>query len=196
MGEKLLSHRFTLQEYLKMEQESEVRHEFHNGEVFAMAGGTYNHSVIGSNALAIIHGACAKNACIPFNGDMKVEIQHSNKYLYPEVSVVCGKVELSEKTSHAITNPVLIAEVLSESTEGYDRGAKFRYYQQLSSFREYLLIDQASPVVTVYYLNDQGVWEMRNYMGLDAKFTLRSLAVEISLETLYLNTQDLQSPLP
>lgn len=177
-----------------MEQESEVRHEFHDGEIFAMAGGTYNHSIIGSNTLALIHGACAKKSCITFNGDMKVQISN-NKYLYPEVSVVCGPVEISKDTAHAITNPVLIAEVLSESTEGYDRGANFRFYQQLSSFREYLLIDQSSPVLTVYYLNDQDVWEMRNYMGLEAKFTLHSLGIEITLAALYLNTQDLQSPL-
>ncbi|MFK7922245.1 MAG: Uma2 family endonuclease [Bacteroidia bacterium] len=196
MGEQVFSHKLSVEEYLKMEQESEVRHEFHDGEVFAMAGGTYNHSVIGANALALIHGACAEKSCITFNGDMKVEIKASNKYLYPEVSVVCGPVDISEQTSHAITNPVLIAEVLSESTEGYDRGAKFRYYQQLASFREYLLIDQASPVVTVYYLNDKDVWEMRSYMGLEANFPLHSLDIEISLKALYLNTQDLQNPLP
>lgn len=179
-----------------MEQESETRHEFHDGVVFAMAGGTINHGRVSVNLLTELNLASRAKGCSTFNGDVKVKIPSNNKFLYPDASLVCGPIEISEQTSHAITNPVLIAEVLSESTEGYDRGGKFRYYQQLSSFREYLLIDQASPVVTVYYLNDKDVWEMRNYMGLEASFPLHSLGVEISLQALYLNTQDLQNPLP
>lgn len=193
MGEKALSV-LTIEEYLRFETESEIRHEFHDGEIFAMAGGTRNHGALGNAINTELNLQCRNKPCIPYNGDVKVRIEASNRFVYPEASVVCGKVETSPHDSEAITNPVLIAEVLSDTSEAYDRGAKFRLYQQLPSFQEYILIDQHRPVVTIFFRKEENIWEMREIIGLDQTIYLQSLEAEINMEDLYQNTQDLKEP--
>lgn len=180
---------------MQLERQAETRHEFHRGEVFAMAGGTINHGRVSVNLLTGLNIATRGTSCSTFNGDVKIEVSSGERYLYPDASVVCGPVETSSQTEHAITNPVLIAEVLSESTEAYDRGAKFLYYQQLQSFREYLLLDQRSPIATHYWCNEDAVWEMRTYLGLESKISLKSLDLSLSMAELYRDAEDLKAPL-
>ena len=194
MGEKALA-RLGIQDYLTFEAESDIRHEFHNGEIFAMAGGTRNHGKLGSNIVTELTLIERRKGCTTYNGDVKVRIEASNRFLYPEASVVCGEVESSIYDSESIVNPVLIAEVLSDSSEAYDRGEKFRQYRYLSSFREYLLIDQHRPVVTIFYKRDDQVWEMQEVLGLEGNIYLQSLDAEITMEDLYRNTQGLIGPL-
>ena len=194
MGEKVLA-TYSIAEYLAWEQAAELRHEFHNGELFAMAGGTRNHGKLGANIITELTIIERKNGCTTYNGDVKIRIEASNRFVYPEASVVCGKIETSVHDADSITNPVLVAEVLSDSTEAYDRGAKFRLYQQLPAFREYLLIDQHRPVVTVFYRREDKIWEMREVMGLDQSIPLQSLDANIQMADLYRNTEDLKEPL-
>ncbi len=193
MGEKALT-RLTISEYLAFEAGADIRHEFHQGEIFAMAGGTKNHGKIGSNIITELTLIERKKGCTTYNGDVKVRIEASDRFVYPEASVVCGTVETSPHDENSITNPILIAEVLSDTTEAYDRGAKFRLYQQLPSFKEYLLIDQHRPVVTIYYRRDEKIWEMREVIGLDHTIYLQSLEAEITMADLYHNTTDLKGP--
>lgn len=193
MGEKALT-RLTMSEYLAFEAGADIRHEFHQGEIFAMAGGTKNHGKIGSNIITELTLIERKKGCTTYNGDVKVRIEASDRFVYPEASVVCGTVETSIHDENSLTNPILIAEVLSDTTEAYDRGAKFRLYQQLPSFKEYLLIDQHRPVVTIYYRRDEKIWEMREVIGLDHTIYLQSLEAEITMADLYRNTTDLKGP--
>ncbi|MDX2247987.1 MAG: Uma2 family endonuclease [Bacteroidia bacterium] len=194
MGEKALA-TYNIKEYLSFEKEAETRHEFHNGEIFAMAGGTPNHSILGGNIVTELNLRGRSKGCTIFNGDARIRIETSNRFLYPEASVVCGEVEFSKDDPNAITNPMLIAEVLSESSEAYDRGAKFMYYQQIPSFREYILISQLYPVVNTFYKKDNAIWEMQTIIGLDGEFEIRTLGGIVKMADLYRNTRGLTDPL-
>ncbi len=189
MGEAALKTDLSIKEYLAFEKEAAVRHEYHAGEIFSMAGGTRNHGKLGLNIGTELNLLERGRECTTFNGDVKIWIATESSFVYPEASVVCGPIETSEHDPNAITNPLLIAEVLSDSTEAYDRGKKFRYYRSLPSFREYLLIDQEHPIVSIYFKNDQGTWEMGEVSGLDSKIHLRSLDAEIMMADLYRNVE-------
>jgi len=194
MGEQKLAHRYTIEEYLNMEAVSEERHEYHKGEVFAMAGGTYNHGLIGANASFALNMAARDKNCSVLSGDVRIRQEAADRFLYPDASVVCGEPEFGKTDKHAVTNPVLLVEVLSESSEAYDRGAKFFYYQQIPSLKEYLIIDQFRPVVTQIRRAEGSIWEIENHFGLDSAFKLVSLDATISLADIYRNVRELKEP--
>lgn len=195
MGLEASVKKYSIEEYLQLEAESEIRHEFHQGELFAMAGGTHNHSIIGANVTTELNLLTRTKDCITYNGDMKISLDIAHRFVYPEAAVVCGEAVFSEFTSHAITNPMLVAEVLSESTEAYDRGAKFMFYQQIPSFREYLLLDQTQPLVNVFFRREPEIWEMRTYLGLDQEIFLQSMDARLLMTDLYRGATDLKAPL-
>ncbi|MEM7656853.1 MAG: Uma2 family endonuclease [Bacteroidota bacterium] len=194
MGEKVLQQKLSIAEYVEFERTAEVRHEFHQGEIFAMAGGTRNHGTLGNAINTELNLICRNNPCTPFNGDVKIFLDASRRFLSPEASVVCGKEETSPYDEHAITNPILIAEVLSDTSEAYDRGEKFRLYRGLPSFKEYILIDQHRPVVNLFFKKDENIWEMQEVVGLDHSFSLQSMEGSIHMADLYRNATDLKEP--
>ncbi len=182
----------TVEEYIRMEQETNTKHEYHDGEVFALAGGTINHGLLCGNAYAEIRNKLSKNdnKCIPFTSEVKIYIEKRNSYLYPDCMVICGDIEKSKEESNAVTNPVLIVEVLSRSTAEYDRGDKFYFYRQLSSFKEYVLIEQDRYVVDVHYKSkNSDLWRITRYEGLDKKIKLQSINIEITMEELYFRAE-------
>lgn len=185
MGQPEYQHRLSIEEYLALEKETDTKYEYHDGEVYAMAGGTPTHSLIANNAGRSLGNALLGKRCYAYNSDLRVATSR-NKYFYPDVSVVCGKVTFFEELKNAATNPVLIVEVLSEETEAYDRGGKFMRYRMIESFREYVLIDQRLPFVEVFYKNDLNTWEYRAYTDLEGLIHLHSLEVDIPLADLYL----------
>jgi len=189
MGERAIDHPLTIEEYLAFEANADLRHEYHLGEIFAMAGGTRNHSILGTNILTELNLLGRKSGCTTFNGDMRIRIDAKNRFLYPEASVVCGPVEASEFDADSITNPVLIVEVLSESTEAYDRGEKFRLYRKLPSLQEYVLISQDRALVEVFTRKADNVWEMRAYAALEEMVALNSLSAEIAMTDVYRNVE-------
>lgn len=176
----------SLEEYLAMEREMDTRYEYHDGRIFAMAGGTIQHGLISSNLLISLGGELRSrnNACRPINNDVKLHIQASNKYLYPDAMVICDEMEMSEDYPHALTNPTVIFEVLSESTEAYDRGDKFFFYKKIPSLQEYVLIEQHQPVIDVY-TRKSALWRIDRIEGLDVTLHLSSLGIELSLRDIY-----------
>lgn len=192
-----LDHRLTLEECNQLEEENQQRYEYHNGEVFAMAGtatdvGDPVHNAICHNLHVFLGTTLRKKPCNVFTSGQKVRIESVNRSLYPDASVTCGSVERSEKDTKAIINPVLLVEVLSDSTEIYDRGKKFEYFSQLPSLREYVLINQHEPAVQIHYRTaDTNLWQITWVAGPDETLTLQSLAIETSLRELYLKTEDL-----
>jgi Uma2 family endonuclease len=146
----------SIEAYSKLEKDTGTRYEYHDGEVVAMAGGSYDHTTISGNAFAEITIALREKKnptdtrCIAANENRKIYIQAFNKFLYPDAVVVIGKPIRPSTGPGAVSNPALIVEVLSKSTEAYDRGDKFRYYRQLESFREYLLIHQDKVAAEVW----------------------------------------------
>lgn len=185
MGQPEYQQRLSIEEYLALEKETDTKYEYHDGEVYAMAGGTPTHSLIANNAGRSLGNALLGKRCFAYNSDLRVATSH-NKYVYPDVSVVCGRVSFFEELKNAANNPVLIVEVLSEETRAYDRGGKFMRYRMMESFREYVLIDQSLPFVEVFYKNELNTWEYRAYTDLEGMIPLHSLDIEIPMADIYM----------
>ncbi|MEM1215521.1 MAG: Uma2 family endonuclease [Bacteroidota bacterium] len=181
--------KLTLDEYLAIERENETRYEYHNGSIYAMAGGTKNHSILGASVIRLLGNGLAEKEknCIVFNSDMKLRILEGNRYVYPDSMVVCTNNDQEDDDQGAITNPILIVEVLSETTAGYDRGDKFYFYRQIPSLKEYLLIEQDLPQVELFTRQADDAWRIQRVRGLDSMVSLSSLGITISLADLYRN---------
>ncbi len=186
MAEKSLSG-YSYADYLALEQNPEVKYEFHDGLITAMAGGTLKHGQITSNINRALGNSLAEldKPCITYSSDVKVRISPTNRTFYPDLSVVCEEPETSEIDKHAIANPQLLIEVLSKNTAAFDRGAKFTHYRQLPSLREYVLISQDEIMVDTYYRTDDGTWEIESYQSLDQLVILKSLGVEVEMKEVY-----------
>jgi Uma2 family endonuclease len=179
---------YTRKEYLLMEASADIKSEYYQGEIFAMTGGTPNHSTICFNLTRRVGEAIDNTNCRGFESNMKLFILEADAYVYPNAMVVCGDVKLAEDTTDAITNPVLIIEVLSPGTESFDRGRKFDYYRTIPSFKEYVLVSQDKPKVELYFRQSETVWQYRVIEGLDKAFLLQSLDYELKLADIYAKT--------
>ncbi len=152
--------RMTYAEYLAFEARGETKHEYLAGEVFAMAGGTVEHGALAAAMTVALGSALRGRPCRALSSDVRVRIQSTDLSTYPDVTVVCGKVETDEKDPDGVLNPSLIVEVLSDSTEAYDRGAKAAHYRRIPSLGEYVLVSQREPLIEVYRRNERGNWEL------------------------------------
>jgi len=182
----------SVEDYLKTERDTNTKHEYHDGKIYGLAGGTLNHGLLCGNAYSEIRNKLTKSGskCIPFTSEVKIYIEKRNNYVYPDSMVICGAIETSKEEKNSITNPILIVEVLSKSTAEYDRGDKFYFYRQLQSFKEYVLIEQARHIVDVHYKNENSdLWRITRYEGLDKTIKLQSLDIEIIMEELYFRTE-------
>ena len=177
--------RMSYGEYLAAEAKSEVRHEFLRGEIYAMAGGTPSHARLAARLIIALGNALAGRTCEVFGSDLRVRIQATDLSTYPDLTVVCGKLEHSSEDRDAATNPLLIVEVLSDSSEAYDRGEKFAHYRRLPSLREYLLVSQREARFESYYKNADGAWTL-DEAGPGQVLELRSLAgVRLEVDAIY-----------
>ena len=184
----------TLDTYLQLEAESETKYEFHDGFILAMAGGTPAHGQIAANFIsALLNALRAKGSpCKVYSSDVKVAIQRARRRCYPDISVVCGPVETDTTEPRAITNPVLIVEVLSEGTEVLDRGEKFRAYRQIESLREYVLVSQDKALVEVFSRTSGDTWRIQAAIGMEASFELPALDLEIANGELYFGVEEIE----
>ncbi|MGB0522643.1 MAG: Uma2 family endonuclease [Flammeovirgaceae bacterium] len=181
----------SLEEYRTIEEESGQKYEFHNGTIFAMAGGTYNHGLISGNIFALINAKLLhKNtSCFPLNSDIKLHVQEGNRFLYPDTMVVCNKAEKSRLDGEAITNPIVIIEVLSKSTANYDRGDKFFFYRQIPTLQEYVLVEQEKPLIETFTRSQKNMWSIDRSEGLDASIQLNSIDIDLALSMVYRNVE-------
>lgn len=152
-------HRYTYEEYLAYERDSGLKHEFEDGEIYAMAGGSRRHNALASRISAAIESG-RRPECVAFQSDQKVRVLATGKATYPDASLVCGAIEgdPSDPTGGTITNPTLLVEVLSPSTEQDDRGSKWQHYQLIGALREYVLVSQSEPRIEVYRRLEPGGW--------------------------------------
>jgi Uma2 family endonuclease len=174
---------YSLEEYFALEATSEEKHEYYNGEIFAMAGGTFQHAVITLNLVSSLKKRLAGKNCRVLSEQMRIATP-SGLYTYPDASVYCGKPELSEAQTE-LKNPVVIVEVLSASTRNYDRGEKFRLYRTIESFREYVLVESESVLVEHYSKRETGEWVLREYASLTDEVELHAIKENISLQEIY-----------
>ena len=192
------SKRCTPTEYLRLEEKATERHEYDAGEILAMSGGTFEHSQITLNAGATFRDALRGKPSQPLDSNMKVRMVERDKYVYPDVTIVCGPPEfdVDDAKRTTIVNPTVIVEVLSLSTENYDRGRKFEAYRTLPSLREYVLISQWEPLVDTFSRNADGLWTISTFRGMDTVVDLPSLSIKIPLRELYLNVVFQPRPAP
>lgn len=186
MAEKALTS-YSYQKYLDLEASSSTKYEFHGGFITAMSGGTLAHGQIAVNTAYCVSDEIAKanKPCNSYSSDIKVRIETADRTFYPDFSVVCGEVLTAEKDPNALINPLLILEVLSESTVAFDRGAKFSHYRQISSLKEYVLVSQHEAMVDVFYRTKDGTWEIHTYTNLEDSVQLKSLDCSISMAAVY-----------
>ncbi|WP_437335163.1 Uma2 family endonuclease [Sorangium sp. So ce394] len=151
---------FTYAEYLEQERASPTKHEYLGGEIFDMAGGTPEHARLGANVTAELRAALRQRTCAVFSSDLRVRVLATGLATYPDVSVVCGKLAHDPEDEHAVVNPLVLVEVLSDSTEAYDRGEKFAHYRRIPSLKEYVLVSQAHPRIEVFRRNEDGSWTL------------------------------------
>ena len=180
---------YTAQEYLELEVNSVERHEFINGEIVLMAGGAPNHNEITSILNAILRVSLKGKPYSIFASDQRLWVPQLNNYTYPDVMVVAKPIELQSGRTDTITNPLLIAEVLSKGTRAYDRDDKFAAYRSITSFQEYLLIDQYRLRVEQYSKTDVNKWIFSEYSCAGDRVVLTSLHVELSVADLYENIE-------
>ncbi|MEY2858325.1 MAG: hypothetical protein RLZZ74_2638 [Cyanobacteriota bacterium] len=176
------SPRFTSEEYFTWEEQQLEKHEYINGEAYAMSGGSKNHSLISVRFITLFANHLEDSGCETGNSDLRVNIVETNNYTYPDVSVTCD--ERDRTTTQYITYPRLIVEVLSDTTEAYDRGSKFRMYRQNPSLRDYLLVSSKSIEMDLYHKNDAGDWIIINYQEGDT-IELKSINLSFAIEQVY-----------
>ncbi len=175
------------QEYYERERLADHKSEYYAGEVFAMAGSTARHSRIASNLLAELHARLKGGRCAPYNSDLRVKVQPTGLRAYPDVSVFCGPLDfdLDDKWKETAVNPTVLCEVLSDSTEAYDRGTKSAQYRRIPSLRAYLLISQNQAHVEHYERGADGTWLLTEAAGLDSTLKLPTLGIDLPLADLY-----------
>jgi Uma2 family endonuclease len=171
-------------EYLEHEARSETRHEFLRDEVSTIADSTPEHSAIAAAVGGELGNALLGKRCRTFSSDLRVHIPATGLTTYPDVSVVCGSLETHPEDPNAITNPVVLVEVLSDSSEAYDRGPKAAHYRKLTSLREFLLVSQREPRLELFRRNERGIWELHE-AGAGETLELASLGVRLSVDTVY-----------
>ncbi len=152
--------RMTHVEYLALEAKGDTKHAYVNGEVFAMAGGTVEHGALAAAVIAALTVALQGRPCRVLSSDVRVRVKATGLSTYPDVSVVCNKVETDADDENGVLNPSLIVEVLSDSTEAYDRGEKAAHYRRLPSLREYVLLSQHEARIEVHRRNERDNWEL------------------------------------
>jgi len=176
--------RFTPQEYLALERKSETRNEYFNGEIFAMAGASREHNLIAGNVNAEIRNQILDRPCESYPSDMRVYIEATGLYTYPDVTVVCGEPRFQDREVDTLLNPLVIVEVLSPTTEAYDRGVKFRHYRRIGSLREFVLISQERMLVE-RYTRQGNDWVLSDLTDPDQVLKLESIGCEIPLNRIY-----------
>jgi Uma2 family endonuclease len=176
--------RMTAAEYLAMERAAPTKHERWNGEVYAMAGASLAHNLLVGNLIRLLGNLLLDGPCIVLPSDMKVHVPATDGYVYPDVTVVCGEPELVGTDSDVIANPRLVVEVLSESSERFDRGEKFAGYRSLPSVMSYLLVAQDRVRVEHYEREAESSWVLREH-GPGARLQLRSVEGSLEIDEIY-----------
>lgn len=184
----------TPEEYLEIERAADFKSEYFAGEMFAlrggpeaMAGGTRAHALLTANLVALLHAALRGTDCLVYSSDLRLHVPAAGLYTYPDLSVVCGEAQMQDAHDDNLLNPTLLVEVLSPSTESYDRGQKFAFYRLLGSLREYVLVSQREPHVEVFRKNAEGLWVLHDFDAARGAVELASVEVVLTLDEIYAN---------
>ena len=181
--------KLTIEEYLQFERESVQKHEFYNGEVFSMAGAGPRHNKIFSNLFGEVAYRLKGKTCQAYGGDMRIHIPENSLFTYPDISIICGDILLSDEDKDTTIQPTVLIEILSSSTKDYDRGGKFKLYRDIPTLKEFILIDSESINVEVFRINANAHWELEEYKALSETLRIPSVEIAIPLSEIYEGTK-------
>jgi Uma2 family endonuclease len=181
--------RLTEAAYLEIERAAEFKSEFFDGEMFAMAGGTPEHSLIGTNIAGEFRLKLKGRSCVAYNADLRIKVDATGLLTYPDLSIICGPLQFAEGTNDTVVNPSVLVEVISDSTEAYDRGRKFVHYRQIPTLKEYLLVSQKEPRIEQFVRQPGGQWVLTEANGLNPTLEIPSLGIRIALSEVFANVK-------
>ena len=184
MSSVLTQTHYTAEEYLTLERSAAYKSEFHDGQIYAMTGASREHNLVSGNIYRELSLQLKKRPCEAYINDMRVKAVEANSYHYPDIAVVCGTPQFEDAQVDTLLNPTVLIEVLSPSTEAYDRGGKFAHYRKISTLHEYLLVSQDQPSIE-RYMRQGDVWILTEAVGPEASMSLESIDCVLSLREVY-----------
>jgi Uma2 family endonuclease len=182
------------EEYLAGERLAAVRSEYCRGEIFAMAGASWEHTLIKDNLAGEARDQLKSGPCRVLTSDLRVKVKATGLYTYPDIVVVCDKPQFEDKVADTLLNPRVIVEVLSDSTEKYDRGSKFGHYRQVPSIQEYVLVAQDRPLAERYVRQPDNAWLLTEFTGLTATFAFATIPVKVAMADVYRDVDFPEAP--
>ncbi|GAB4194310.1 MAG: Uma2 family endonuclease [Roseiflexaceae bacterium] len=176
---------YSVEEYLRIERGGATKHEYHHGEIYALAGSSATHNLIQVNLLISLGSQLRRRPCTVYPSDMRLRIPRSPIYVYPDVSIVCGQAEFEDAEMDILLNPTVIIEILSDSTERYDRGKKFQLYRSIPSLQEYILVAQDEVHLDRFVRQPDGNWLLISYEAIGDLVHLDAIDCNLALEDVY-----------
>ena len=173
------------EEYLIAERAALEKHEYYQGEIFAMSGASRNHNEIHTNVLGELYSKLKGRGCKPYGSELRIHIPKNTLYTYPDITIICGEMDLTDDQFDTATNPSIIIEILSKSTRNYDKGEKFTLYRDIESLQEYILVDSEKVHVEKHIRNTDNSWQLTDYRSLEDSITIPSVNVSLSLKDIY-----------
>ncbi|MFT3749338.1 MAG: Uma2 family endonuclease [Agriterribacter sp.] len=177
--------KFTIEEYLVMEEAATEKHECYRGEIFAMSDTKLPHNTIFKNLFGELAIKLKEKKCQPFGSDMRIHIEANTLFTYPDISIICGEPETLNDDNWNILNPAVIIEILSPSTKNYDRGEKFKLYRDIPTLKEYILVDSESVHIEIFRLNAIGHWELEEYKSTEKIIYIKTVEEHIPVADIY-----------
>lgn len=184
---------YTAEDYLLLERSALYKSEFRDGQIHAMTGASREHNLVAVNIAGELRDQLKKRPCEAYINDMRVKAAEARSYHYPDIAVVCGAPQFEDAHVDTLLNPTVLIEVLSPSTEAYDRGGKFTHYRKIPTLCEYLLVAQDQPSIE-HYVRQEGGWVLTEAVGLDASVSLDSIGCALSLREVYDKVLDDEPP--
>lgn len=177
--------KISIEAYLEMENAADEKSEYYKGEIFAMPGAKVPHNTIAGNLFIGIGQKLKGKKCKPYNSDQRIHIPSNTLFTYPDISIICGEVITLNDDDYNVLNPTVTVEVLSRSTKNYDRGEKFKLYRDITTLKEYILVDSESIHIEIFRLNESGHWELEEYNSLSDTIVIKAIDETILLSEIY-----------
>ncbi len=173
------------EKYLTMERMATEKHEYYQGEIFAMSGASFKHNRVFSNLFGDIQGKLKGKHCVPFGSDLRIHIPKNTLYTYPDISIICGKIDATDDKFDTATNPTVIIELLSQSTRNYDKLEKFSLYRDIESLKEYILVDTQKIHIESYVRNANNTWQLTDYKAITDSLIITTVNISINTADIY-----------
>jgi Uma2 family endonuclease len=177
--------KYTVEEYLSLEEKSLEKNEYYKGEIFAMAGASIQHNQIASNTHIAIGNHLQNRKCQIFQSDLKINVAKNSLISYPDLSIVCGAIETLQNHKDIVTNPSVLIEILSPTTQDYDRGGKFKLYRDIATLQEYILISSTENLVEKYTRQPNVTWLLEEFKTVDAIMAISTIDMQLPLHDIF-----------